>query len=213
VARLLQAARVLFDEPVLVPPGVAVDARLALAWIAQAYRQRQKLGKPARVVYTQLKRGELPSSRYLDDPLEHLPQRYLEAAGLRAPPVVERELPLPEDEPPAEETAPDPPPPEPHPSLSLPVSPGSRINAVLAWQQALDFAAQHVAPGALRRHLEPVELLHYDPGQGVFTLLAKDTQAQQLLQERLAKLLQRWLQGICSRDVRVRFTCPPAQPP
>lgn len=211
VARLLQAASVLFDEPVLVPPGVALDARLALAWIAQAYHQRRKLAKPARVVYAQLKRDEMPSSRYLDDPLSYLPERYLEAAGLRLPPALPGEPPSPEDEPPEEEPAADPPPPEPHPSLSLPVSPGSPISALQAWQQALEVVVQQVPPGSLRQHLKAVEPLHYDPGQGLFTLLAKDAQAQQMLQERLGKMLQRWLLGICQREPLVRFESPPAQ--
>jgi 2-amino-4-hydroxy-6-hydroxymethyldihydropteridine diphosphokinase len=34
-------------------------------------------------------------------------------------------------------------------------------------------------------------------------------QPQQLLQERMGKLLQRWLQGICQREVQVRFESPP----
>jgi hypothetical protein len=211
VARLLQAARVLFDEPVMVPPGPPVDARLALAWIAQAYQLRRKLSKPARVVYAQLKRGELPYSRYLDDPLSCLPVHYLEAAGLRAPPAVEGEPPQPEEEPPTEEQAAAPLS-EPHPSLSLPVSPGSPYSAQQAWQQALEVALQLAPPGLLRQGLRAVELLQYDPGQGLFTLLAQDAQAQQLMQERLAKLLQRWLQGICQRSVLVRFEAPPAQP-
>ena len=83
-ARILAAAQDLFGEPVILPIGVEIDHQMLLAVVAEAYDNRHRLRKPARVCSVNLQNGRWPGRRYLDEPSDHLPRSFLRQAGLMA---------------------------------------------------------------------------------------------------------------------------------
>ena len=78
----MDACQVIFGEPVIWPKGVRLEVGTGLACIAQAYVEREKFSKPARVVYANLRHSARPADKYMRDPYTYLPDRFLQAAGL-----------------------------------------------------------------------------------------------------------------------------------
>lgn len=81
VRKILAATRDLFGERVLGRPSQYPDVQLLLGWIAQAYDHRDRLRKPARVVYAGLKNLEEPERRYLRNPWAFLPDDFRQRVG------------------------------------------------------------------------------------------------------------------------------------
>jgi hypothetical protein len=80
--KILESCELILGEPVIWPKGVNLKVETTLACIAQAYVEREKFSKPARVVYANLRHSARPAEKYLRDPYHYLPERYLEAVGL-----------------------------------------------------------------------------------------------------------------------------------
>jgi hypothetical protein len=99
----LNATDRLFGEPVWGPPERYQDPWLLLAWIARANQLRERMDKPARVVFRNLQKQRLPPQRYLDDPLRYLPQDFLVAAGLVLPDAECSDLDSRDEAPPSQE--------------------------------------------------------------------------------------------------------------
>jgi len=195
----LDATHTIFGEAVvrLRPPP---SPRLILAWIAQAYRQRHKLRKPARVVYANLLKGLPPDEKYYRDPCRYLPADYLRAAG----------LPLPEEPPTALPPEPLPKPeadprPAPHPSVQEPLAGNTALSPARAMQQALDGLRAEAGRAVDKRYLEPARLARYDPETRTFTLTLPTAQQRDWLANRAATQLEKTLLGICNQRVRVEF--------
>jgi hypothetical protein len=192
----------LFDEPVLEPPGGLPDAWLALAVIAEAFKNRRSLRKPARVVYTNLKNRRRPAGVYCRDPLSFLPAEFLQRAGLAAPePQPEPDLENAMDTPGEDESTPEPPA---DPSLDLPAGRPDKT-AAQAWQEALGELRLQMPDSLFRRWVSQSELVRFDPEECAFTAAVDDDKTCLWLEDRLTRLLERLLVGICNRPARVRF--------
>ena len=83
LARVLEACGALFGEPLLGQPAHYQDSRRLLAIIAETSHNRDRLRKPARVVFSAYKQGRIPAAVYLDNPLRFLPDEFLQRTGLR----------------------------------------------------------------------------------------------------------------------------------
>jgi hypothetical protein len=81
-----------------------IDPRLALAWIAQAYSQRERLFNPAGLVHSRLKdpTSPRPYPRFYEGYLSYLPDDFLMELGLMDAQIVQEIIPEPEQEEPAE---------------------------------------------------------------------------------------------------------------
>jgi hypothetical protein len=195
-------------------PADYPDPVRLLAAIAEAYRNRQKLRKPARVVFKNLRDETNSFPETLDDPCAFLPESFLEAASLprsRSPAHAARSrysagLPDYEDE---EEENPDPPLPiEPHPSISQEVGDVPGRTAASAWSMAKSVLESQLDRGAYSKYLERSTLVRYDFALNLFTVAVEDAYTRDWLEERLAKLAGRLLVGICARQSSVLFvTC------
>lgn len=79
---ILKSCELILGEPVIWPKSVRLEVETTLACIAQAYVEREKFSKPARVVYANLRHNARPAEKYLRDPYHYLPDRFLKAVGL-----------------------------------------------------------------------------------------------------------------------------------
>jgi hypothetical protein len=211
IADILRAAEGLFGEPLWQPPQRCHDPQLLLAWIACAYHVRHRLGKPARVVYANLKTRRPPPQQYLDDPLAYLPASFLLAAGLDVPAVEADDQPDEDDDFPLLESAPACAPLD--PSLALPVGPaGTGPPAALAWQQALELLRPGCSDGmpvdAYARWVAPAVLLRFHPPAeldlpAVFSIQVPSDFLRRLWLDRLVPTLSRHLCGFCAAEVTI----------
>jgi hypothetical protein len=224
IERVLNATDRLFGEPVWGPPERYQDPWLLLAWIARAYQLRERMDKPARVVFRNLQKQRFPPQRYLDDPLRYLPQDFLAAAGLALPPGEESEadegdeILSPQE---AERAA------EPHdPSLELLVGPqkkgsGTTLSAARAWGQALALLEPGM-PGGMpaglyTRGVAPAVLLRYKPPPepgvpAAFSVQVPSEFLRAVWLDRLVPALCRQLSGLCAGDVAIQVHAANAPP-
>lgn len=207
VSRILDATRLLFDERVHGPASLYPDANRLLATLAEAYVRRESLRKPARVAYTNLKRGIDPGSEFLADPLAYLPTDFLMAIGMPVNPS--SDLPPPEDEIDAAQgiDLPDDniPPPVAHPSLARHADARAERSAAQVWELTLETLQGELPRSVFNARLADSQLAHYDHDSAVFTLAVRDEETRLWLQDRLAIKISRLLSGICDRSSRVRF--------
>lgn len=227
VGQVLQATAALFGEPVHGPPSRYPDLRRLLAVIAHVHRRRQRLRKPARVVYVMLRDGIPPPEEILADPLAYLPVDFLHAAGLPLPPEAgraesggweddmgweeetdweeEQQFAYSQEYQPAESC----------PTLSLPVQPEAKQGAscptaAQAWHFAVEALRGEMPLSAYEKFLRPARLLRFKPGEPSpggcrFTVQAADEYSQEWLRQRVSLSLERTLCGICQEPVRVEF--------
>ena len=209
VRRILAATRNLFGEVVTGRPEEYPETRRLLAWIAQAYRNRNRgLRYPARVVYTSLHRGFEPDAEYLENPLGSLPRSFLAQAGLPLPPEETFEDNLAPEleaggalEAQQAEDASEPP----DPSLALPANPNKEgsLSAQRAWQMAIDNLTGQVPPPVVD-WIQPAQLKRFDPQECTFTVCLETANLRDIWQGRLVRTLERFLVGICNRPATIR---------
>jgi hypothetical protein len=204
--RILAAAQDLFGEPVLLPSGADIDPQILLAVVAEAYDNRHRLRKPARVCAVNMQNARWPGRRYLDEPASHLPRSFLRQAGLSA----EGDEP---DESEADTSGlnktlyawPAGVQSDGNPAELAPEPPGA---AQRLWQEARQ-ELQLTMPKALyENNVRPLQALDFDPEQGTLFLQAGSAQACAWLEERLKRTLERLLVGIHGESVQVVFLAP-----
>lgn len=193
IGRILTAAGDLFGSRLRGKAGEYGDARLLLAWIAQAWDNRgQGKGQahsPAGLVYWAFHKGAgaEPDSCYLDCPEDYLPESFLQACGL-----LPEGLPVPDDIPEPED--PDPQETE-EPSLPENIQP---IWNSLAEQLRIDLPPSSFA---IFQRSRPVRYQ-----DGVFDVETSSDYDRDWLNARLASTMARILSGICNQSIRIRFS-------
>jgi len=209
VLKILILAQELFGEPVLVPPGFEVEPQILMGLLAEAYTNRNRLRKPARVVAANLKEGRQPSRRFLLDPRAYLPAEFVRKL-YKAIAVSRVELDSGQAE--LDEIQPD---------NDLLQGEGCAAGglrevgeaaapsaAQRLWQEARQ-ELQLTMPKALYEdYVRPLAALDYDPDEGTLFLQAGSSQACAWLDERLKRTLERLLIGIHGEAVQVVFLAP-----
>jgi len=202
IARILDATASLFGERVHGPPERYPDPHLLLAAIAEAHDHRTALRKPARVVYTNLRNGVSPASRYREDPLAYLPQGFLEQAGLPIPDRLSSYQ--------GWTSTPDPPDdpltlPEPLPTISQTVDPAVRYSAEQAWHYVRRLMLIDTPSVVYNQRIASLRLARYSPDPPLFVVAAPDEETRLWLQDRCTRLFTRHLSGICCTQAGVEF--------
>ncbi len=204
---LLEAIHELFGEPLLLPRKQAPGWRLLLSLAAEAQHKRERLRYPARAICGSLKRGRIPDSKYREQPQKFLPGWFLERIGLEEAVAATGEESLePASEPGESENwayAID------QASLELPVSPGSRLSAGEAWEEARSQLRRNLPPSVYACYLSDAAVLEFLPEQGLLAVTAADPEARLWLDGRLRSNLERELRQICGRQVRLEVRDPP----
>jgi hypothetical protein len=217
MSELLARSELLFgDRGVMLHHLPERPPRLVLAWLAQAYDQRQRLRVPAGLVYKRLLHGAQPARPYLDHPLDFLPAAYLAAIGLSAPPVDRDDF---EDasppsslrahgvrpeSPSAGNLGDNPPPPAPDPTLYTILN---NRTIFAAWEQATYLLSLDLPSETCRLYLEPARPLRWIPPDTLAILVPTPYQ-RDWLESRLQRTLERLLTGILAQGVRVEVVCP-----
>ncbi|HEY3312015.1 MAG TPA: hypothetical protein VGK00_10280 [Anaerolineales bacterium] len=213
---LLRRANLLFGKPVKWHESFSEKQPWELlGWLAQAWQayQRGKSDRPWGLVYRGLL-GELrqkePDRAYRAEPWLSLPDEYLQACGLvddlSAEPEQES---LEWDEPPAYSPQSDPQAEdeiseEDEPLMSPPRwAQDGRI--VKAWQVVLQDLESSTSRAAFQTWMRDTWPVGWDEPSGLLSVAARDQEAVEWLDDRLASTTRRMLCGILNREVQVRF--------
>lgn len=78
---VLAGTEVLWRDPILSQGLPPTDEPMVIAWIAQAWDQRDKLVFPQGMTYKALQKGRRPLARYRDHPERYLPADFFEMIG------------------------------------------------------------------------------------------------------------------------------------
>jgi hypothetical protein len=95
---------------------------------------------------------------------------------------------------------------EPHPSLSIPVNDPPARTAAEAWTLAKSVLESQLDPDLFLKYLSGSLLARYDSASNTFTVAVEDPYHCAWLQQRLARLIGRMLNGITGRPANVLFT-------
>ena len=197
---ILEAVEELFGNAVVMR-GIPedVEARLALGWVAQAWADRARLRHPVGVIYNGLRKGETPRRRFVEDPLDGLPETFLKAIGIE---LEEEEISR--DLTPAEETL--------TPALSQrergeDASVHEVINggftAAKAWEAALGQLQYDMPKASFNTWVRDTRCVRYNDGELV--IAASNGYARDWLSSRLSSTVTRLLTGILNQSVSIRF--------
>ena len=211
VLKILIFAQELFGEPVLLPPGLEVEPQILLGLLAEAYTNRNRLRKPARVVAANLKEGRQPSRRFLLDPRAYLPAEFVRKL-YQAFPLSQVDF---EADPPGLDDI--------HPPEALLQSetrpdkvqepgrvPAGQSQAQMLWQEARQELQLTMPKPLYENYIHPLAALDFDSDEGTLFLQAGSAQACAWLDERLKRTLERLLIGIHGEALQVVFL-PPEQ--
>ncbi len=205
----------LFGEPVMISKGGEEDKSLALALVAEAHVNRCKLGKPARVVYANLKKKRRPLSRFLKDPCSLLPLSFLNQLGLTISrsnldqeyienPSTQDGCECDFDEEPLEE-------PEQERispldgSLEEPIEEGSPLTRRQVWERSVESMVDEVPMLVRDRYLKQIVPVAFRPEVSEFLVTARDDDVVYWSADRLSSVLKRKLVSFGKREVRLRF--------
>ncbi len=195
-AQVLGATPIVFGDPGVLTAGLdleAIEPRIALGWVAQAFEQRQAprnprgLRSPAGLVHSRLSDPgrPRPQSEYSDHPEEFLPEEYLEKLGFVTQ-TQEEEMESNLNEPHAEEVE----------AVGV-IHPQEE-----AWQRVLQLLKTEMSKAAYQSVKETHVLSFEDD---VLTIKARSMAERAWLESRLTSTIQRMLIGILNADVKVRF--------
>lgn len=205
VLKILILAQDLFGEPVLLPPGFEVEPQNLLALLAEAYTNRNRLRKPARVVAANLKEGRQPSRRFLLDPRAYLPAEFVRKL-YKVFPVTESAF----DDEIGEETVGGPADDLKGPVPQLPHDAAQPSESQRLWGAARDELERSLPKASFESYVRPVAAVDYDPQQGQLFLEAADGQSCVWLDRHLKRILERLMVGITGEAVEVVFLPPEA---
>ena len=195
---ILEAVERLFGEAVVMR-GIPedVEASLALGWVAQAWADRARLRHPVGVIYNGLRKGETPRRRFVEDPLDGLPETFLRAIGIE---LEEEEIsqdltpgPSPEGEG-GEELAED---------ASVHEVINGSFTAARAWEAAKGQLEYDMPKASFNTWVRDTRCVRYNDGELV--VAASNGYARDWLSSRLSSTVARLLTGILNRSVAVRF--------
>jgi hypothetical protein len=207
VEKLLPAIQELFGEPLLLPRGLGLDPGDLLSLAAEKQHKRQRLRYPARAICGSLKRRRSPDLQYHERPWDFLPAWFLERIGLDATDglaeIEDQEpgdvLPSPQEKISPVDQA----------SLDQAVSPGSRLTACQAWEEACRQVRGNLPPAVYARFLHEAVAVEFDSQHGLLAVTAPDAEARQWLDGRLRFNLERELRLLSGRGVRLEVRGPP----
>ena len=203
VEKILALSEVLFGEPVLLGPGLEVDAQCLLGLLAEAYSNRSKLRKPARVVAANIKAGRTASLRFHSHPRAYLPTEFLrlldqsEADDLESD---EEEVERDESELSESNQLQD-------GQVLVPAAPDPSESQRL-WGAAREELERSLPKASFESYVRPVAAVDYDPQQGQLFLEAADGQSCAWLDRHLKRILERLMVGITGEVVEVVFLPP-----
>ncbi len=197
---ILTAAGSLFGHRILGKPGEYGNPRLLLAWIAQAWHNRQTAGgktrSPAGLVHWAFHKGRgksAPEPQYLERPEAFLPDTFLDAVfGVEDDDSSPADLGVESSQ--AQDQAADP------DQALMPVITPIRdgLTAQMAWDKAVEMQDKAASP-----HLRNAHLVSYQ--DGLFTVGVVDAYALSWLASRLQSALKNLLVGLCNRQVTLEF--------
>ena len=192
---LLKASPLLFGEPGVIGDNLPeCRAEVVLGWLAHAYQQRHHLRSPAGLVYSQLKKGNIPSENYFQHPETYLPFDYLLKIGYRQAPELETEYTVIPDDVIVEKLVED-------PSLDIPIH--GEITAKLAWKSVLDQLSLELPKATYDIWLEETRVLNWSGN--CLTIGAANAYIRDWLEARLTSKVIRMLTGILKQKIEVRF--------
>lgn len=212
IEKILALTPVLFEEPVLLPAGLALTVDELLAQLGEVYINRSRLRYPARVVAANLKKGRMASRRFLDQPRAYLPAGFLRQVdgilGKNRKEYVAYSHDWEQAE--AEDTRPEPAsaPEAPEAPEALEASESLRL-----WGAAREELARSLPKASFESYVRPVAAVDYDPQQGQLFLEAADGQSCAWLDRHLKRILERLMVGITGEAVEVVFLPPEAGTP
>ncbi len=193
--KLLEASSILFGEPgVIMDYLPEIKSKVVLGWLAHAYQQRHRLRSPAGLVYSQLKKGNLPGENYLSHPETYLPFDYLLAIGYRI--EIEKEPNIEElnNEEPIEIHIDD-------PNLDEPIH--GKITARQAWKSTLDQLKIEMSKPIFDLWLANTRVIAWS--DNCLTIGVENAFAYDWLTDRLTNKVTRLLTGILNQKIDVRF--------
>jgi hypothetical protein len=197
VLKILILAQELFGEPVLLPPGFELEPQILMGLLAEAYTNRNRLRKPARVVAANLKEGRQPSRRFLLDPRAYLPAEFVRKL-YKAIAVSRMDFDSGQGE--LDEIQPD--------DDLLQGEAAAPSAAQHLWQEARQELLLSMPKALYETYVRLLAVLDYDPDEGTLFLQAGSAQACAWLDERLKRTLERLLIGIHGEPVQVVFLAP-----
>ena len=191
----------------LLPPGLEVDPQILLSLLAEAYTNRNRLRKPARVVAANLREGRQPSRKFLLDPRTYLPAEFvrkLYKVLAVSEPEYERD---------ATEADEAELPPEIHNvgGSDAVTNPAPPSKSARLWRQARDELERSLPKASYESYVRPLAAVDYDAEEGQLFLEAPDGQSCAWLDSHLKRILERLMVGITGETVRVVFV-PPVRP-
>jgi len=197
VLKILILAQELFGEPVLLPHGFELEPQILMGLLAEAYTNRNRLRKPARVVAANLKEGRQPSRRFLLDPRAYLPAEFVRKL-YKAIAVSRMDIDSGQGE--LDDIQPD--------DDLLQGEAAAPSAAQHLWQEARQELLLSMPKALYETYVRPLAALDYDPDEGTLFLQAGSAQAYAWLDERLKRTLERLLIGIHGEPVQVVFLAP-----
>ncbi len=219
--QILAATPILFGEPGVVRGKLDLDEKsphYALAVIAHCYdlrktRENQKgLYAPAGMAYQMLAQDKQPRAEYLNDPLEHLPNEYLEKLGLAEYlcDLCERKFSKLEELKAHEVTHQ-----AEHEAIVIhatdeadlqteAVSDEVNSRGYFAWQTVKDQLHQDMPRASWDGWVRDAEFISFDGD--VLTIGTRNQYSADWLESRLTSTINRMLIGIMNADVTVRFS-------
>ena len=193
--KLLKASPLLFGEPGVIGDNLPERcAEVVLGWLAHAYQQRHRLRSPAGLVYSQLKKGNLPGENYLEHPETYLPFDYLIAVEYKQTPLTESEIVEIEDAGLVETPMEDP---------SLDILIYGKINARQAWNTVLMQLSLEMPKASFDIWLAGTKALRWS--DNCLIISASNAYACDWLKGRLTSKVVSMLGGILMQKVDVRF--------
>lgn len=205
VLKILILAQDLFGEPVLLPPDFKVEPQILLALLAEAYTNRNRLRKPARVVAANLKDGRQPSRRFLLDPRAYLPAEFVRKL-YKLFPVTDSGF----DEEVGEQAVEEPGDGLQDPVTELPHAAAPPSATERLWRAARDELQRSLPKTSYESYVRPLAALDYDPQQRQLFLEAPDGESCRWLDGHLKRILERLMVGITGEVVEVVFLPPEA---
>jgi hypothetical protein len=193
--KLLKSSSLLFGEP-----GVIMDnlperqAEMVLGWLAHAYQQRHRLRSPAGLVYSQLKKGNLPGENYILHPETYLPFDYLLAIGYARELEKESDIAEIEDIEPVEI-------PIENPLLDVPIY--RKITARQAWAVVLEQLSHEMSKPVFDTWLVNTKAINWSGN--CLTIGVSNAYACDWLTGRLTTKVKRMLIGILNQEIEVSF--------
>ena len=193
--KILAATPILFGEPGVLANGLPeCQSGTVLGWLAHAYQQRHHLKSPAGLVYSQLKKGNLPGTNYLEHPELYLPFDFMQAIGYSqaADAIDDCDGTIGAD--PDDERVGD-------PSLEIPINGHFTINQ--AWKIIMDQLSNEMPKPTFDTWLGSTRPMHWSGN--CLTIGAPNAFACDWLASRLTSKIIRLLSGILNQTVLVIF--------